>query len=53
MNKALDGNEGSRSGIYSNVEFSLEGKKILLLSAYEAENSQKSFLLSKLLKNLK
>lgn len=53
MNKALDGNEGSRAGICSDVEFSSEGKKRLFLSANESESAQKSFLLSKLPKNLK
>ena len=51
MIKALDGNEESRSGTCSSVEFSLEGKKAVSLSAAGTENAQKSFLLSKLPEN--
>lgn len=40
MNKALDENEESRSGMCRNVEISLEGKKTLLLSGGGAENGQ-------------
>lgn len=47
MNKALNGNKGGRSGMCSNVELSLEGKKTVLLSEDGAENAQRSFLLSK------
>lgn len=50
MNKALRGNEESRSGTCSDVELSLEGKTIVL-SADGADNAQKSFLPSKLSKN--